>query len=79
MKTLYTDQEATLDKCNLVEIIEHEIDDKYIEILNEIYSEAPEPRLIFMLKELAQTIEMIGDGCEDTADIIRVVLVSTFN
>lgn len=79
VKYLYTDHEKALEECNQVEALEHEMDDKYIEILNGIYTEAPEPRLIFMLKELAQTIEMIGDSCEDTADLIRVVVVSTFN
>lgn len=79
VKYLYTDHEKALDECNQVEIIEHQMDDKYIEILNGIYSEAPEPRLIFMLKELAHTIEMTGDSCEDTADLIRVVVVSTFS
>ena len=79
VKSLYIDHDKALDQCNLVEIIEHEMDVKYMEILSEIYASAPEPRHIFLLKELAQTIEMLGDSCEDTADLIRVVVVSTFH
>lgn len=79
VSTLYIDQKNALDLCNLVEIIEHEMDIKYIEILSEIYTSAPDPSLIFLLKELTHTIEMLGDSCEDTADLIRVVVVSTFH
>jgi predicted phosphate transport protein (TIGR00153 family) len=76
---LYTDHEEALDACNTVEIIEHEIDNHYIEVLNRFYQSNMEPKTMLLANEFAKGLEMIGDSCEDAADLIRVVIVSTFH
>jgi predicted phosphate transport protein (TIGR00153 family) len=75
---LYTDHETSLDVCNTVEILEHEIDNLYFETLKKFYNSAMEPKTMLLANEFARCLEMIGDSCEDTADLIRVVIVSTF-
>ncbi|MBN2334637.1 DUF47 family protein [Candidatus Bathyarchaeota archaeon] len=78
VKLLYTDHEAALDACNAVEIIEHEIDNLYIETLRRFYYSRMTPQSLLLANELAEALEMIGDSCENAADLVRVVVVSTF-
>ncbi|MGD2200756.1 MAG: DUF47 family protein [Candidatus Bathyarchaeota archaeon] len=78
MGLLYTDHEAALDACNAVEILEHEMDNLYIESLRMSYESDLEPSTLLLVNKLAESLEMIGDSCEDAADLIRVVAVSTF-
>jgi len=78
VQLLYTDHEAALDACNAVEILEHEMDNLYIETLGMIYESDLKPSTLLLVNELAASLEMIGDSCEDAADLIRVVVVSTF-
>ena len=78
IKTLYKDYEEALDKCNLVEIIEHEMDDIHNQINVTLYRSELTASHIMILKELSDSLEMIGDSCEDTADLVRVVVVSAF-
>ncbi|MCK4437829.1 DUF47 family protein [Candidatus Bathyarchaeota archaeon] len=78
VRLLYTDHESALDACNTVEILEHEIDNLYIETLRKFYESDLKPNTLLLANELAESLEMIGDSCEDAADLIRVVVVSTF-
>lgn len=78
VRLLYTDHESALDACNTVEILEHEIDNLYIETLMKFYESDLKPNTLLLANELAESLEMIGDSCEDAADLIRVVVVSTF-
>lgn len=78
VRLLYTDHEAALDACNTVEILEHEMDNLYIEALGMFYESELRPNTLLLVNELAGSLEMIGDSCEDAADLIRVVVVSTF-
>jgi predicted phosphate transport protein (TIGR00153 family) len=78
VKLLYTNHELALDACNTVEILEHEIDNLYIETLRKFYESDLESSTLLLVNELAESLEMIGDSCEDAADLIRVVVVSTF-
>jgi predicted phosphate transport protein (TIGR00153 family) len=78
VRLLYTDHEAALDACNAVEILEHEMDNLYIETLGMFYESDLKPSTLLLVNELAASLEMIGDSCEDAADLIRVVVVSTF-
>jgi predicted phosphate transport protein (TIGR00153 family) len=75
---LYTNHEKSLDGCNTVEILEHEIDNLYFETLKKFYVSVMEPKTMLLANEFARCLEMVGDSCEDTADLIRVVIVSTF-
>ena len=78
VRLLYTDHESALNACNTVEILEHEIDNLYIETLRKFYESDLKPNTLLLANELAESLEMIGDSCEDAADLIRVVVVSTF-
>lgn len=78
VRLLYTDHEAALDACNTVEILEHEMDNLYIETLGMFYDSNLKPSTLLLVNELAESLEMIGDSCEDAADLIRIVVVSTF-
>jgi predicted phosphate transport protein (TIGR00153 family) len=78
VRLLYTDHESALNACNTVEILEHEIDNLYIETLMKFYESDLKPNTLLLANELAESLEMIGDSCEDAADLIRVVVVSTF-
>lgn len=79
IKTLYTDYEEALDKCNLVEIIEHEMDNSHNQMHEALYRSKLGANHIMILKELSDCLEMIGDSCEDTADLVRVVAVNAFH
>ena len=78
VRLLYTHHESALHACNTVEILEHEIDNLYIETLRKFYESDLKPNTLLLANELAESLEMIGDSCEDAADLIRVVVVSTF-
>ena len=79
IQTLYDDYTTAQDKCNLVEIIEHEMDNIYLQIHQEIYRGHLSVNQALILKELADSLEMMGDSCEDTSDLVRVVAVSAFH
>jgi len=76
--TLNEDYDQALDKCNLVEIIEHEMDNTYLQIHEAIYRTQLSVNDAILIKQLADYLENVGDSCEDTADLVRVVVVSAF-
>jgi predicted phosphate transport protein (TIGR00153 family) len=78
IKTLNHDYDEALDKCNLVEIIEHEMDNTYLQIHEAIYKTQLSVNEAILIKQLADCLENVGDSCEDTADLVRVVVVSAF-
>jgi len=79
VRLLYTDHEEALDACNLVEMIEEGIDALYIEALRMLHASGLDAPTLFLANQLVESLEMIGDSCEDTADLIRAVVVSTFH
>ncbi|MFW6109422.1 MAG: DUF47 domain-containing protein [archaeon] len=76
--TLYDDYEKALDRCNLVEIVEHEMDKIYTDIHEALYDKELSVNQAILIKELADRLENVGDSCEDTADLVRVVVVTAF-
>lgn len=78
VRLLYTDYKKALDECNRVELFETEIDTLYMETLKALFDSKLKAQTLFLANELAKSLEMTGDSCEDTADLIRVVIVSTF-
>jgi len=79
VRLLYTDHEDALDACNLVEMIEEGVDALYIETLRMLHASGLDAPTLLLAGKLVESLEMIGDSCEDTADLIRAVIVSTFH
>ncbi|MCW4020857.1 MAG: DUF47 family protein, partial [Candidatus Bathyarchaeota archaeon] len=79
MQLLYTDHQKALDGCYEVELVENEVDSIYAELLQSLYRSNLEPKTLMLAIELARSLEMIGDSCEDTSDLVRIVIVSTFH
>lgn len=77
-RLLYTDYKKALDKCYQVELIEKDVDLLYAESLKTLFKSNLKPQTIVLANELARSLEMTGDSCEDTADLVRVVIVTTF-
>lgn len=78
IKTLYINYEEALDKCNLVEIMEHEMDNVYTKMHEVIYNTELSVNDALLIKELTDRLEMVGDSCENTTDLVRVVVVTAF-
>jgi predicted phosphate transport protein (TIGR00153 family) len=72
---LYENFKNAVDECDEVERIEEEIDDIYIEALREIHDST----MGTLVTELTRALEMMADQCEDTADLIRIVIISTLH
>lgn len=79
LKLLYQDWSKAIDKCGEVERLESETDELYIRVLEELFSSDLKPQTLFLVNELARTLENLGDSCEDTSDLMKVVAVSTFH
>lgn len=76
--TLYHDYDKALDKCNLVEMLEHELDNTYHKLQEALYLSPLSVNDSLLIKQLADNLEEVGDSCENTADLIRVVIVTAF-
>jgi predicted phosphate transport protein (TIGR00153 family) len=74
---LYEDYQQAVAECDEVERIEEEIDDLYIEALRVIHDSHMETPML--VTELVRAVEMMADQCEDTADLIRIVIISTLH
>jgi uncharacterized protein Yka (UPF0111/DUF47 family) len=64
--------------CEKVERIEEEIDDKRVELMNKVLDWANEIKIIkqwTMIKEAIENIEAAADYIENSADVIRSLVV----
>jgi predicted phosphate transport protein (TIGR00153 family) len=77
--SLYTDHEKSLEQCDRVEEIEHLVDSIFIESMKTLFESEMSPQFLLLLNTLVNDFEMVSDTCEDTADMIRVVIISTFH
>ena len=78
MSLVSTDYEKALNACFRVEHLEEKIDLLYIEVLKVTSNSNLEPRILILVNELARSLEMIADSCEDTTDLIQTVIMSAF-
>lgn len=79
LKLLYQDWRKAIDKCSEVEQLESEIDELYISILEALFQSDLKPQTLFLANEVARTLENLGDSCEDTSDVMKIVAVSTYH
>ena len=78
IKTLSTDASQAIELSNEVEMLEEEIDEQYSACRKHLaYLNYPEYRvgILILLNEFLDSVEMIADWCENTADIVRAVAV----
>ncbi|KPV62407.1 MAG: hypothetical protein AOA65_1858 [Candidatus Bathyarchaeota archaeon BA1] len=79
IKALYEDFKRALDECYEVEKIEEEIDVIYTEALRVARDTNMRIQTSLLATELLRLLEMMSDHCEDTADMIRIVVISTLH
>lgn len=77
VKALYEDFKRAADQCYEVERIEEEIDAIYVEALKVARDSNMKIQTALLATELLRLLEMAADQCEDTADLIRIVTIST--
>lgn len=79
IRTAYEDYKKALDECYEVEKIEREIDHMCMGIFDEMkhFDVKNQTSLLFM--EFLRSLESAADECENTADFLRIMIVSTFH
>ncbi len=77
VKLFYEDYEGASKECTYVETIEEEVDSLYVNTLKTLCSSEWSIKSFVCWIELAKHLEMVADSCEDTCDLIRIIMVST--
>jgi predicted phosphate transport protein (TIGR00153 family) len=73
------DHEKALEGCRRVEEIEQDIDHVYVRTWGEIKHLSTGYQTPLLLVELVRSLESAADECENTADFLRIMIVSTFH
>jgi len=76
---LSKDWKMAIEKCKVVEDKETDIDMQYQRTLEILFYSELKLGEKMAANELAKNLENIGDNCEDTSDLMKVVAVSTFS
>jgi len=79
IRTVYEDYKKALDECYEVEKIEREIDHMYMGILDKMKHFDVKNQTSLLLMEFLRSLESAADECENTADFLRIMIVSTFH
>jgi predicted phosphate transport protein (TIGR00153 family) len=61
-----------------VDQIESEVDEKYLKMKRLLLKHGREidPAALMMLRDLIESMEQVADGCDDTADYVRILTVA---
>ena len=78
LKLLFDDWKQAVEKCKVVEDKETDIDLQYQRTLELLMKSNLDAGTLMIANELARTLENLGDDCEDTSDLMKVVAISTF-
>ncbi|MCW3977472.1 MAG: DUF47 family protein, partial [Candidatus Bathyarchaeota archaeon] len=64
--------------CEKVDQIESQVDEKYLKIKSLLleHSKKIDPAALLMLRDLVESMEQVADGCDDTADYVRILTVA---
>ncbi len=74
-----TNYRKALDMCFQVEEIEKEIDVIFVDTLKILYVSNVSCQTQLLIIELAKALENMADCCENTADSLRIAILSTFH
>jgi predicted phosphate transport protein (TIGR00153 family) len=78
IENLGTDPEKAMELAKQIDIIEGQVDEKYLKskALLLKYSKETDGATILLLKDLIEEMEHVADACDDTADYVRILTVS---
>ena len=79
IRTVYEDFRKAIDECYEVEKIERAVDHMYIGVLEEMKHFEMKGQTSLLLMEFVKSLETATDECENTADFLRIMIVSTFH
>lgn len=74
---LLKDFKDVVNRCYEVERLEEEIDVIYVEALKVARDTNMKIQTALLATELLRLLEMEADHCEDTADLVRIITIST--
>jgi predicted phosphate transport protein (TIGR00153 family) len=74
---LYYDFRKSLKDCYGVEKIERKIDHMYMDLLSGINALNLRKEVFFLLVEFIRALETASDECENVADLVRVIIITT--
>ncbi len=76
VESMNKDFEKTLRYLNLIEKLEERADDSYLNCLKELEKTVGEETAnVLLLEKLIEDLENLEDACEDTSDVIKVVII----
>jgi predicted phosphate transport protein (TIGR00153 family) len=74
---LGVDMDAVISYERSVKVSEHTLDEMYFSTKKEIFTMADlDPRAIYLMRDLLHGIENSADKCEDSADILHILVTS---
>ena len=74
---LGVDMDAVISYERSVKVSEHMLDDMYFNLKKEIFTSRDlDPRALYLLRDLLHGIENSADKCEDSADILHILVIS---
>lgn len=79
IRAVIEDYKRALEGCLRVEEIERDIDHMYVSTLGEIKHLNRGDQTPLLLIEFLRSLESAADECENTADFLRIMIVSTFH
>lgn len=64
--------------CEKVDQIESQVDEKYLKMKGLLleHGRKIDPATLLMLRDLVESMEQVADGCDDTADYVRILTVA---
>jgi predicted phosphate transport protein (TIGR00153 family) len=64
--------------CEKVDQIESQVDEKYLKVKGLLleHGRKIDPAALLMLRDLVESMEQVADGCDDTADYVRILTVA---
>jgi len=76
VESMNKDFEKTLRYLNLIEKLEERADDSYLNCLKELEKTVGEETAnVLLLEKLIEDLENLEDACEDTSDVIKVIII----
>ncbi len=74
LETLERDIKDTVEKCNLVEKVEHKADIAYMDAMKVLVRSKLEAGEMIILERMIVAIENACDSCENASDILKVIV-----